>query len=246
VSDQIDALSDDADFRKDRIIPAELGTTDEVSAAVASSESILTLPLDTGSLVALPDDLKDLFDPPLAGDEKRKDFDRFFSAIVSAVRPVDAIAWVYTWDIVCLSWEIKRERSVKATIVNAAQIDFLSGVLNSRHLTWISKKGLHPYSPRPHTKFEARVWLKNPEFLPEVSELLENNGYDRSRILAGAYVLAADNIDAIDRRLASYETRRMVAMRTVENYNEKFAKNLDAVSREVVDAEFKDLPPEDA
>ena len=80
MSDQIDALSDDADFRaskrKDRINLAELGTTDEVPAVVVSSESILTLPPDTGS--SLPDDLKDLFDPPLAGDEKRKDFDRFF------------------------------------------------------------------------------------------------------------------------------------------------------------------------
>jgi hypothetical protein len=88
--------------------------------------------------------------------------------------------------------------------------------------------------------------MKHPELVPDVTRIVRDSGYDRSAILAGAYNLGADNIDAIDRRLTSYETRRMLAMRTVENYNEKFAKNLDAVSRDVVDAEFKDLPAEEA
>ena len=64
--------------------------------------------------------------------------------------------------------------------------------------------------------------------------------------MAEAYILGADNIDAIDRRIASYETRRMASMRAVADYNEKFAQKLDAASEDMIEAEFKDLPPENA
>jgi hypothetical protein len=51
---------------------------------------------------------------------------------------------------------------------------------------------------------------------------LADHGYGASDILAEAYDVGAANIDAIDRRIASYETRRMAVMRAVETYNEKF------------------------
>ena len=73
--------------------------------------------------VAPPSELAHFFaDPPLVGNEKREDFDRFFSAITAASKPVDAIAWLFTWDIAYLSWEIRRERVVKADIIKSAQI----------------------------------------------------------------------------------------------------------------------------
>jgi hypothetical protein len=45
------------------------------------------VPLDPAPRATPPSELAQLFaDPPLVGNEKREDFDRFFSAIASAVR----------------------------------------------------------------------------------------------------------------------------------------------------------------
>jgi hypothetical protein len=223
VSDQIDDLSEDSASRWSERGKAEKLDERKIVPTVPGD----VVPLDTTSLAAPPSDLADLFaDPPLAGNEKREEFDRFFSAITAAVKPVDAIAWLYTWDVVCLSWEIKRERAAKAGIIRSAQIDFVSGLLSSNDLVWMSSRnGLSKLLPRPNGKLDARQWVKNPDALPEITKLLNINGYGPSDILAAAYIFGADNIDAIDRRIASYEARRMAVMREVEGYNEKFARN---------------------
>ena len=58
-----------------------------------------------GSMGNLPPELVCLFnDPPLVGDEKREDYENFFSAIVSAINPGDAIAWVLARDFTDLTW----------------------------------------------------------------------------------------------------------------------------------------------
>jgi hypothetical protein len=245
VSDQADGLSQDSVARRskrgkpDKLANREIVTTDEVGADA--------VPSDTVSLAAPPNELRDLFaDPPLAGNEKREDFDKFFSAIAAAVKPIDAIAWLYTWDFVCLSWEIRRERSAKVGIIKSAQIDFLSKLLKSGNLVSLSGVVASQISKRASGSFEARQWVKSPASMPEITELLADTGYGPSDLLAAAYILGADNIDAIDRRIASYEARRMAVMREVEGYNEKFARKLDAASGDIVEAEFNDLPAEEA
>ena len=51
----------------------------------------------------------------------REEYERLFSAIVDAAEPADAIAWLFTRDIADLSWEIRRERAVKAQVIAAAR-----------------------------------------------------------------------------------------------------------------------------
>jgi hypothetical protein len=233
MSDQIDGLSDES------ALPA--GSREKHKELVNGD----VVPLDTAPPAAPPNELADLFaDPPLVGNEKREDFDGFFSAITAAVKPVDAIAWFYTWDVVCLSWEIRRERAVKVGIIKSAKIDFLSALLKLGNLVSLTGTRGSKISARPNGNFEARQWVKNPESLPEISKLLADSGYGPSDLLAKAYILGRDNIDAIDRRIASYEARRMAVMRAVETYNEKFARKLDAASEDIVEAEYTDLPPE--
>ena len=149
-----------------------------------------TIPQDAVPLGTPPSELADFFDPPLVGNEKREDFDRFCMAITLAVKPSDAIAWLYTWDVVCLSWEIRRERAVKAGIIKSLQIDFLSGLLKLGNLVSLTGTGASKIPGRPNGNFEARQWVNNPKSLPEISKLLADSGYGPSDILAKAYILA--------------------------------------------------------
>ena len=82
-------------------------------------------------------------------------------------------------------------------------------------------------------------------FTSEHTTKLADNGYGPSDLLSEAYIIGAANINAIDRRIASYEARRMAVMRAVEAYNEKFAGKLEA-AKDIVEAEFTDLPAENA
>jgi hypothetical protein len=244
VSDQTGGLSDDNASRTNKrrrskkLTDREIVALDEVPLGTVPQ---LTVRLEAVPPAAPPSELAALFDPPLVGNEKREDFDRFFSAIVTAVKPADAVAWLYTWDVVCLSWEIRRERGVKADIIKSAQMDFVSELLRSNTLAKSTQTGFSKRLARLHPVAEARQWFKNPKSQKDVTQILADNGYDHSDILARAYILGADSIDAIDRRIVSYEIRRLAVMRAVEAYNEKFAKKLDVASGDVVEAEFRDL-----
>jgi hypothetical protein len=241
VSDETGGLSDEpasrASKRRKPNIPAdgEIVPLDEVSPD--------RVPLDTVLLAAPPREFAALFaDPPLVGNERREDFDKFFSAIAAAVKPADAIAWLYTWDIAYLSWEIKRERVVKADIIKSARISAVGRILDS--IEDESSFLMRTLDVRKNDR-AARQSENNSKSRREIDQKLADNGYGPSDILVGAYNLGAANIDAIDRRIASYETRRMAVMRAVEDYNEKFARKLGAASKDIVEAEFNDLPPED-
>jgi hypothetical protein len=123
---------------------------------------------------------------------------------VGAVNPGDAIAWLFTHDIAYLSWEIRRERIVKADIIKSAQIDVVRDLLER-----IRSDILASLMPRDG---EARQWANDPKSRREIDGELAENGYESSDILALAYILGAPNIDAIDRRIASYEARRMAVL----------------------------------
>ena len=59
-------------------------------------------------------------------------------------------------------------------------------------------------------------------------------------MLARAYINGASQIDAVDRRIASYEARRMTVLREIERRNEKFARQLEKASSDIIDAEFSE------
>jgi hypothetical protein len=65
-------------------------------------------------------------------------------------------------------------------------------------------------------------------------------GNHNASILSDALLDAADAIDAIDRRIASYELRWMTAVRASENYTESLARRLKAASCEIIQGEFSE------
>jgi hypothetical protein len=77
-------------------------------------------------------------DPPLALNEKREEYDELFNAIAAAVKPTDAISWIYVRTIVDLAWEIQREKNLKRKLIQALETfsvaDFVAEVKPPRLL----------------------------------------------------------------------------------------------------------------
>ena len=68
-----------------------------------------------------PKELKKFFDdPPLVGAERREDYENLFATLVIAVKPADAIEWMYFADVVNLTCEIRRMRRIKTGMINSS------------------------------------------------------------------------------------------------------------------------------
>ena len=55
----------------------------------------------------------------LVGDETAEDYINLFVAIAMAAKPADTIDWLYTKDVADLTWDIRRERAIKAAIIES-------------------------------------------------------------------------------------------------------------------------------
>ena len=189
-----------------------------------------------GSMGKLPPGLASLFnDPPLVGDEKREDYNNFFSEIVAAINPSDAIAWLLARDVSDLSWEIRRERRLKLQIITSAQSDVVSSLLSQPKQSSVGLPYLAPGAGKPDKV--AKQWAGDPEARSRINKKLAQKGYDESYISTVALNRAAHHIDAIDRRIATYELRRVVALKAMEHYRETSARRL-AASTDVIEGEF--------
>jgi hypothetical protein len=182
-------------------------------------------------------ELSQLFGAPaLIGHEELEDYDRFFSSIASAIKPTDVIGWLLTKDVTDWSWEIRRERTIKAEIIKHYQKEVVGELLKSA----LAPPG--QLSATTYRIFEAdadlAAWTTDPEARIRIEKALAAKGHDVSSILAQAYMRGADQIDAIDRRIAAYERRRNTALKEEGFWNENLLRQLDRAIPEVIEGEF--------
>jgi hypothetical protein len=197
------------------------------------------------SAVKPPQELAHLFlDPPVARTESREDYEGLFAAIAAAVKPADAIAWMYVRDMTDLSWEIRREKSLKIHLFKAAEERSVQYLLSPPPKPFtgelVSFFEIAPPDPEvvQATK-EARQWASgDPKIRRKVEKKLADSGDDPSSILSRGLENSQSAIDEIDKRIATYELRRMATLRAIEHYDNKLARRLDAASSKVIDGEF--------
>jgi len=175
-----------------------------------------------------PKELKHFFDePPLVGNERREDFENLFLMIAAAVKPADAIEWIIVRDAAIYCWEIRRERRIKADIIELKRKEALRE--SSFRLT---REDYMREQPIAKGEAESSSMFKKKESKPEAKKEDPGSG------LPEAFILGNRDIDLIDTRIASYEYRRNAALRDLASYSEAKARRLDKAARDVIDGEF--------
>jgi hypothetical protein len=178
-----------------------------------------------------------LEDIPLVGDEKAENYYNIFSAIVVAAQPADAIDWLHVKSVADLTWEIRREQAIKAGIVTFMQKEIVLDLLKT------SRDGPNDLDSHLYRIFdaanEANQWTINPAARKNINVSLAARGYPPSETLARAYIKGQAQIDAVDRRIASSEARRIITLREIERRNEKRSRDVEKAS-EFIDAEFSE------
>ena len=189
--------------------------------------------------VNIPENLSEFLDSsPLVGDETLESYRECFSAIATGLNPVNAIDWLYMKDVVDLSWQIHRERIISADIIKLIQTEVVRDLLKAT------------YDPAGTTEAavyrifdaagDAQRWASDPDARKEIDARLTSRGHPPSAVLAEAYMRGASHIEEIDKRIASYEARRIGIVREIERRNERFARELDKASSSIMIGEFSE------
>jgi hypothetical protein len=183
-----------------------------------------------------------LADPPLVGDESREDYEKLFLAFAAAVKPPDAIAWIYVREFADLAWEIRRERWLKQQVIENARKTIITELLMPPEIDPNLDEADELESER-ETEIERVVeemkqWETDPEARRKIEKDLASEGFGNNILLTDALTNNANLIDAIDRRISAYENRRNTALREIDRYSDNLARRLDQASSDIIDGEF--------
>jgi hypothetical protein len=77
----------------------------------------------------------------------------------------------------------------------------------------------------------------------KVDAALAATGLTRDRVMAETLARKLDEVERIDRMVAGAEARRNIALREIDRHRATLGAALRQAADEVLDAEFKEIPP---
>jgi len=164
-------------------------------------------------------------------DEDPAAYEEIFARISAVVKPADFLEEIWVRDVVALVWEAFRLRRLKTCLLETAAPRGLARVFSS-------------FLPHATVNEIAAGWARRDgERVKQVEGLLDQTGFTMEHILAETLAARIDDIERIDRMIASAEQRRSAMLREVDRHRASLAARLRLASDEVVQAEFEDVTP---
>jgi len=158
-------------------------------------------------------------------------YEEILTRVSAAVKPADFLEEIWVRDVVALVWEAFRLRRLKTCLMAAAAPQGLATVLSSL---------------LPHTTAEefAAGWAKRDRnWVRQVEAVLDQAGLTAEHVMAATLAERIEDIERIDRMIASAEHRRSAILREVDRHRASLASRLRLASEDVVQAEFEDVIP---
>jgi hypothetical protein len=174
---------------------------------------------------------------PLLLTESRDEFNLIRDNLNDQIKPRGIIEQMYVEDIAYLVWEILRLRRSKAAIINSAFRDALTEVVTQL----LRNPGERKYQLKDHSEKLAREWFSDPDVKKQVAGLLREFNLDETAIEAEAFRKSADDLERIDRLMASSEARRDKALVCIAQYRGDFGALLRESSDRLVDGKVLKL-----
>jgi len=170
--------------------------------------------------------------PVLLEGEDGAHYDKLLTQVTAAVAPTDVIEEFWVRDVVELLWEAMRLRRLKASLLRSSAIKGLE------HLLML----LLDYS---EANALAKAWYAREEgALNEVQELLDSAGLSMDSVMSQTLSKKMDDVERIDRMLASAEARRHIVLREVDRHRAAVAARLQKAAKDIEDAEFSEVSAE--
>ena len=169
--------------------------------------------------------------------ESKPEFDRIRDALDEEIKPRGILEQMYVEDVAYLSWEVLRLRRSKTAIVNLAFRAALEKLIGQL----LREPGQSEYQLGDQPDELARDWFSDPNVKKQIADLLREFDLDESAIEAEAIRQSADDLERIDRLMASAEARRDKALVCVAQYRADFGALLHDSSNRLIAKESPQL-----
>ncbi len=167
----------------------------------------------------------------LLENEDTAEYEQIFSRISAVVKPADYLEEIWVRDVVALVWEAFRLRRLKTCLMETAAPHGLARVLSS-------------FLPDATVDEIVAGWAgRDGERISQVEALLDQTGLTMEHVIAETLADRIEDVERIDRMIASAEQRRSAMLREVDRHRASLASRLRLASDEVVQAEFEDVTP---
>jgi hypothetical protein len=165
--------------------------------------------------------------PPLLEGEDTAAYDELLVRISGAAKPADIFEEIWVRDIVDLVWEALRLRRLKASLMTATAYRGLEQILQPL-VGFLQKKKL------------AKAWAaRDQSAIKRVDKLLASAGLTMDAVMAQTLSISLDDIERIDRMIATAEVRRNAILREVDRHRTTWGQELRRAAQQAEDAEFK-------
>jgi hypothetical protein len=145
--------------------------------------------------------------------ESRQDFEAIRQMMVDDIKPETNIEWLWTLDLVELSWEILRYRRLKKRILDAHRAAAIEAILQR-----LDGEGM-PAEAMPMVRTRARraaaEWRDDREAANEIESRLNRSGFDAIDINAEEFVRARELFDLFDQLMIAAQRRRIGLLREI-------------------------------
>jgi hypothetical protein len=161
-----------------------------------------------------PAELKPFADPSfLLPGEDFRDYEVLRQMIVDDIQPKTNVEWLWTLDLVELSWEILRYRRLKKSILDVHRATAIEAILRR-----LDGEGM-PAEVMPmvhlHAKRTAAEWRDDRDSAAETEARLRRSKFDNIDINAEVFVQARASFEMFDRLTQSAQNRRIGLLREI-------------------------------
>jgi hypothetical protein len=161
-----------------------------------------------------PDEFRHFAEPSLLlPGENHRDYEVLRQLIVDDIQPQTNIEWLWTLDLIELSWEIMRYRRLKKSILDVHRATAIEAILRR-----LDGEGM-PAEAMPmvdlHARRTASEWRDDRDAASETEARLRRSKFDNIQINAEVFVQARASFEMFDRLTQLAQARRIRLLREI-------------------------------
>ncbi len=166
-----------------------------------------------GSLTA-PAELMPFSEPSfLLPGEDLRDYEAIRQMMVDDIQPQTNIEWLWTLDLIELSWEILRYRRLKNRILDTHRVAAIDAIL--RRLDGEGMPAEAMAMVQMQAKRTAAEWRDDPEAAIDIEARLYRSGFDNIGINAEVFIQAQESFEMFDQLILLAQNRRIGLLREI-------------------------------
>jgi hypothetical protein len=165
-------------------------------------------------LLKAPDELRAFAEPSLLlPGENLRDYEVLRQMIIEDIQPQTNIEWLWTLDLIELSWEILRYRRLKKSILDVYRATAIEAILRR-----LDGEGM-PAEVGPmvdlHARRTASEWRDDGDAASVTEARLRRSKFDAIEINAEVFIQARASFEMFDRLTQLAQTRRIGLLREI-------------------------------